>query len=101
MTQLAQVTGLEQVRNFMLSLHLVSEGRGWATLSEIAEMTGVHEGCVSLSLGHLRERQFGGYVVRKRHRQNVGSYEYRVAERVRACESGALRREEPSLARCG
>jgi hypothetical protein len=88
--ELTQLAGLEQVRNFMLSLNLVSKGRGWATLSEIAEMTGVPEGYVSVNLKHLGERQYGSYLVLKRHRENVGSYEYRVTEKVKVCKISAI-----------
>ena len=90
MAELTQLTGLEQVRDFMVSLHLVSVGRGWATLTEIAEMTGVPEGYVSANLKHLRETKYGGYLLQKRHRENVGSYEYRLTEKVKVCKSSAI-----------
>jgi hypothetical protein len=75
-------TGLESVRDFMLSMFCISEGRGWATLTEIAGMTGVHETYVPAILGHLHKTRYGSYIVDKRHRENVGTYEYRVRTRA-------------------
>ena len=87
MTELTDTTRLEQVRDFMLDVFHVSAGRGWATLSEIKEMTGVPETYVSMDLGQLREARYGGYIVERRHRENVGTYEYRVREKVKLCTS--------------
>jgi DNA-binding transcriptional regulator GbsR (MarR family) len=76
--QSTELAGLTEVRDFMLSICYISEGRGWATLDEIAEMTGVHETHVSAILRYLRKARYGSYIVDKRHRENVGTYEYRV-----------------------
>ncbi len=83
MLQSTEPAGLKEVRDFMLDMCRISEGRGWATLSEIEEMTGVHETCVSVNLRHLRKTRYGSYIVDKRHRENIGTYEYRVRERAR------------------
>lgn len=80
--QPTELPGLERVRDFMLNMCRISEGRGWATLSEIEEMTGVHKACVCANLRHLRKTRYGSYIVDKRHRQNIGAYEYRVRERA-------------------
>lgn len=87
--QPTELPGLERVRDFMLNICRVSEGRGWATLTEIAEMTGVHEAYVSANLRHLRKTLYGSYIVDKRHREKVGTYEYQVRERVRFAPSPA------------
>jgi transcription initiation factor IIE alpha subunit len=76
--QSTELAGLKEVRDFMLSIYRISEGRGWATLREIAEMTGVHETYVSAILQHLHKTRYGSYIVDKKHRENVGTYEYRV-----------------------
>ena len=63
----------------MLSICRISEGRGWATLTEIAEMTGVHETYVAAILRHLHKTRYGSYIVDKKHRENRrDTYEYRV-----------------------
>jgi transcription initiation factor IIE alpha subunit len=77
-----ELAGLTEVRDFMLSICYISDGRGWATLNEIAEMTGVHETHVSEILRYLRKTRYGRYIVDKRHRENVGTYEYRVKKRL-------------------
>ena len=89
--QPAELPVLEPVRDFMLNMCRISEGRGWATLSEIAEMTGVHETYVSVNLRHLRKTRYGSYIVDKRHRENIGTYEYRVRERARLSPSPVSR----------
>jgi hypothetical protein len=81
--QPSEPLGLERVRDFMINMCRMSEGRGWATLSEIEEMTGVHEAYVSVNLQHLCKTRYGSHIVDKRHRQHVGTYEYRVRERAK------------------
>lgn len=85
MAELIDPAPLERVRDFMLSFQLISEGRGWATLHEIAEMTGVHERYVPAILGYLQRTRYGGYIVGKRHRENIGTYEYQVRKRAIPC----------------
>ena len=78
MVQSTELASLKEVRDFMLSIYRISEGRGWATLTEIAEMTGVHETYVAAILQHLHKTRYGSYIVDKKNRENVGTYEYRV-----------------------
>jgi hypothetical protein len=94
--QSTEPAGLKEVQDFMLSICRISEGHGWATLTEIAEMTGVHETGVSAILQHLHERRYGSYIVDKRHRENVGTYEYRVRMRA-AFASVAIPRSQDAF----
>ena len=98
MVQLTEPVGLTEVRDFMLSICCISEGRGWATLDEIADMTGVHETHVSAILRYLPKARYGSYIVDKRHRENIGTYEYRVKKRLLRPQ-GSTMRSASSIAR--
>jgi len=56
---------------------------GWMTLRELAELTAYGEASISAQLRHLREKQFGAYIVEKRRRglARNGAWEYRIAGR--------------------
>lgn len=59
------------------------KGGQWATLGEIALMTGDAEASISARLRDLRKARFGGYVVERRRKGEgrEGLFEYRMRER--------------------
>lgn len=52
----------------------------WHTLSEIAAVTGDHEGSISAQLRNLRKERFGSHTVERRPRgdRSHGLFEYRL-----------------------
>ena len=68
---------MDRIRGWML---LASEAGKWKTLREIEEMTGYPQASISAQLRHLRKSAFGGYIVRKRRRDQAdkGIWEYIV-----------------------
>ena len=66
---------MDRIRGYML---LASGAGKWKTLREIEELTGYPQASISAQLRHLRKPAFGGYVVRKRRRDQKGIWEYIV-----------------------
>jgi hypothetical protein len=54
------------VRDVMLPLAIYDV---WVSLEELANKTRYPQASISAQLRHLRKRQYGGFVVEKRHRK--------------------------------
>jgi len=66
----------ERIKSLMLD-------ESWRTVREISAVLGYPETSVSAQLRHLRKPQFGGFIVRRKKRQNTNESEYCV-ERPKA-----------------
>ena len=83
-------TQREVVRDLMLTSSKYSL---WLTLKQLARLTGYGEASISAQLRHLRKRQYGGFILKKRCRNQgqIGSggdpgpvWEYKLSRRWRA-----------------
>jgi hypothetical protein len=55
----------------------MSDGR-WHTLADIEGVTHDPQASISAQLRHLRKDRFGAYIVERRRRETVGTWEYRL-----------------------
>ena len=78
----------EMIRDVMLA---ASDCGTWLTLSELRALTSYGEASISAQLRHLRKREYGGYELLKRHREDAlrdargeSLWEYRLERRGEA-----------------
>ena len=72
-------TQREILRDVLLS---AAESNSWLTLNELTEMTCYAQASISAQLRHLRKRQYGGYKIEKRRRQEEETHLVSTHERV-------------------
>ena len=72
-------TQREILRDVLLS---AAECNSWLTLNELTEMTCYAQASISAQLRHLRKRQYGGYKIEKRRRQEEETHLVSTHERV-------------------
>jgi hypothetical protein len=60
------ITQRERLRDVLLCAARLDQ---WMTLGELARKTNYAEPSVSAQLRHLRKREYGGFIVNKRHRE--------------------------------
>lgn len=58
----------------------------WRTVKEVSQLLNYDENSVSAQIRHLRKPQFGGWLVLRRRRKDVGVSEYSVKSPVKKCD---------------
>ena len=76
-------TQFDELLNIMLY-------RGWFTLSQLHDLTGIPEASISAQIRHMKKPQFGSYIVNKRRMPNSAIWEYQCLPPLLSGQLGLL-----------